>query len=406
MTRPFFSRDRISDFDNFARHADDILSQMKARFREGYAVDFQDAISRFILDSATEFLFGQDVQSLSTGLAYPHRTEDSRHVGPSEAFSRAVSRSQEALVQRLRSGWVWPLFEVFKDNTAAPMEVVNAYLAPILKDAVEKQESRAAGYDDDDKIGEAETLLSHLVKLTTDKTVLRDEILNILVAGRDTTASTLTFVVYFLATHPAALERLRDEIMTKVGPSARPTYDDIRDMKYLRAVINETLRLFPSVPFNVREAIHETTWPSPDPTKKPLYIPAKTSTAYSVFVMHRRSDLWGPDALEFDPDRFLDERVKYLTANPFIFLPFNAGPRICLGQQFAYNEMSFFLIRLLQEFSSINLDPSAQPPESRPPASWAGGSGRKGIEKIWAKMHLTMYSLGGLWVQMGEADTV
>ena len=50
--------------------------------------------------------------------------------------------------------------------------------------------------------------------------------------------------------------------------------------------------------------------------------------------MQRRADLWGPDALEFDPDRFLDCRLrKYLTPNPFIFLPFNAGPRICLGQQ-------------------------------------------------------------------------
>lgn len=50
--------------------------------------------------------------------------------------------------------------------------------------------------------------------------------------------------------------------------------------------------------------------------------------------MHRRTDLWGPDALEFDPDRFLDDRLhKYLIPNPFIFLPFNAGPRICLGQQ-------------------------------------------------------------------------
>ena len=50
--------------------------------------------------------------------------------------------------------------------------------------------------------------------------------------------------------------------------------------------------------------------------------------------MHRRKDLWGPDAEEFDPDRFLDERLhKYLTPNPFIFLPFNGGPRICLGQQ-------------------------------------------------------------------------
>ena len=58
------------------------------------------------------------------------------------------------------------------------------------------------------------------------------------------------------------------------------------------------------------------------------------SIGYSVFFMHRRKDLWGPDAEEFDPDRFLDERVKtYLTPNPFIFLPFNAGPRICLGQQ-------------------------------------------------------------------------
>lgn len=54
--------------------------------------------------------------------------------------------------------------------------------------------------------------------------------------------------------------------------------------------------------------------------------------------------------------------------------------------------MSFFLIRLLQEFSSISLDPDAQPPETRPPVSWRGGVGRKSIEKLWPKMHLTMYA--------------
>lgn len=84
-------------------------------------------------------------------------------------------------------------------------------------------------------------------------------------------------------------------------------------------------------------------------------------------------------AEEFDPDRFIDERLyKYLTPNPFIFLSFNAGPRICLGQQFAYNEMSFFLIRLLQDLESITLDMDAQDPESRPPADWAKCPGRKG----------------------------
>ena len=151
-------------------------------------------------------------------------------------------------------------------------------------------------------------------------------------------------------------------------------------------------------------------------------------TPYSVFHMHRRKDLWGPDgtsksfiqittnlfvvALEFDPDRWLDHRLhKYLTPNPFIFLPFNAGPRICLGQQvcfplqsfvdhnshtfyqFAYNEVSFFLTRFLQNFSSVSLAPDAQPPSSRPPAEWAGAPGRKGIEKIVAKSHLTLYAL-------------
>lgn len=100
-----------------------------------------------------------------------------------------------------------------------------------------------------------------------------------------------------------------------------------------------------------------------------------------------------PVADEFDPDRFLDSRLqKYLTPNPFIFLPFNAGPRICLGQQFAYNEMSFFLVRLLQNFEDIQLDLDSHPPESRVPKEWAGAPGRKGVEKFWPKAHLTLYS--------------
>jgi cytochrome P450 len=91
--------------------------------------------------------------------------------------------------------------------------------------------------------------------------------------------------------------------------------------------------------------------------------------------------------------RFLDDRVhKYLTPNPFIFLPFNAGPRICLGQQFAYNEVSFFLIRLLQKFSGVSLAQDAQPPGSIPPKSWKSAGGRQAIEKVWPMSHLTMYS--------------
>lgn len=77
--------------------------------------------------------------------------------------------------------------------------------------------------------------------------VLKDETLNILLAGRDTTAETLTYAVFALSQNPHMLQRLREEILAHVGSSRPPSYDDIRDMKYLRAVVNETLRLYPAV---------------------------------------------------------------------------------------------------------------------------------------------------------------
>ncbi|KAI5115351.1 hypothetical protein M0805_004636 [Coniferiporia weirii] len=184
-------------------------------------------------------------------------------------------------------------------------------------------------------IEEGETLLDHLVKLTDDPVILKDETLNIMIAGRDTTAATLTFVVYMLALHPEVVQCLRAEILERVGPTRKPTYDDIRKMKYLGAYeCSETLRLYPPVPFDTRKSINATTLANLNPQGKPWYVPLRTGVAYSVFMMHRRTDLWGPDAHNFDPNRLLDKRLhKYLIPNPFIFLPFNAGPRICLGQQ-------------------------------------------------------------------------
>ena len=109
-------------------------------------------------------------------------------------------------------------------------------------------------------------------------------------------------------------------------------------------------------------------------------------------------------ALEFDPDRFLDDRVKtYLVPNPFIFLPFNAGPRICLGQQFAYNEASTIIARIVQAFKSITLDMDSNP-EAKPPVAWATANGRKAIEKVWVKSSITIFAKGGVWVKMEEAD--
>ncbi|KAG8970880.1 hypothetical protein FRC03_000098 [Tulasnella sp. 419] len=398
IARPFFSRDRISDFDIFNRHCDHTILRMKNTFDKGDAIDFQDIAGRFTLDSASEFLFGQSVNSLEMT-----SKESDNHATSSTRFAQAFQSAQEAVASRLRRSPVWPLWEVWGDATKEHMEVVNGYINPILEAALKRKAShteKSVSQNSENADAEGpETFLDHLVSVTDDVVVIRDQILNILIAGRDTTAATLTFAVYLLARHHDVLAQLRQEIMTTVGPTDRPTFEHIKDMKFLRAVINETLRLFPPVPFNLRTCINSTVWENPE-TGIRYHIPANTTALYSVFHMHRRTDLWGEDAIEFSPMRWIDSRKNYQLTNPFIFLPFQAGPRICLGQQFAYNEASFFLIRLLQTFNRIELAPECQP--IRPPDGWRGAPGRKGMETIYPRADLTIYAKGGMWVRMSD----
>ncbi|KAF5341462.1 hypothetical protein D9758_013949 [Tetrapyrgos nigripes] len=401
MTRPFFSKVRISDFDLFERHAEDTLSLISERLASGTPVDFQDAVGRFTLDSATEFLFGKSVNSLSAGLLYPEShplaKDASAHFldHPSTKFATAFSKGQEVIAERSIYGRYWKLVEFWEDNALKHRKSVEEFIRPILDNALDNRKNDVAR-GDVKEVGE-ETFLEHLIELTEDKKVVMDELLNILLAARDTTASLLTFSVYVLSQRPDIYSRLKAEVNEKVG-NRRPTYEDTRDMKYLRAFLNEVLRLYPAVPFDVRMSRVSTTLPNKNGL--PFCVSKDTLVIYSVFLMHRREDLWGPDALEFDPSRFLDERLhKYLTPSPFIFLPFNAGPRICLGQQFAYNEASYFMIKLLQKFTDFTLALDIQP--SQPPKEWIPEPGTtKGRDKVMMKTHLTMSVKDGLWVRM------
>jgi len=126
---------------------------------------------------------------------------------------------------------------------------------------------------------------------------------------------------------------------------------------------------------------------------------------YCSLLVQRSKDLWGPDADEFDPERWLDlERIKKVIANPFMFIPFHAGPRICLGQNFALNEASFFLIRFLQRFESFELARDAQPTGSTPPLSWRNAKGRQAVEQCWPSTSFTSFVKGGLWMHF-KVDT-
>ncbi|KAL1747386.1 cytochrome P450 [Schizophyllum fasciatum] len=413
MTRPFFNKEKIAHFDNFDRHADDIIRQAKKRLTEGHPIDFQDMVSRFTLDSATEFLFGHDVNSAGAGLPYPPGTaladspEFLNH--PSNRFVHAFAEGQDMTAMRSRAGAAWRMLEFWKDQVKPCRDVVNDFVREILADpARPKEDIEAKEGAPETKVREDDSLLDHLLKFTQDRNILTDEIVNLLVAGRDTTAGTLTYGIYKLAEHPDIAEKLRAEILEKVGPTRRPTYDDIRDMKYLRAFLNGALRHKTCDAPIYRTANKDTLLPYKSATKRPIFVAKGTRCLYSVFLMHRRTDLWGPDGEslsgKFDPDRFIDERLhKYLTHNPYIFVPFNAGPRICLGQQFAYNEMSFFLIRLLQNFSGFTLAHEAQPQGSIARFHTTESPESELESRVFAA-HLTMYLKDGLWVRMTEAS--
>ena len=102
----------------------------------------------------------------------------------------------------------------------------------------------------------------------------------------------------------------------------------------MRAVINETLRLFPPVPHNIRETRDKpVVFPKSDATfdfgdNTPIYMPANTPIMFIRFLTHRNQALWGPDAEAFDPDRWLDDRLARFVENPMMYTPFNAGPRV------------------------------------------------------------------------------
>ncbi|KAF8331895.1 cytochrome P450 monooxygenase CYP63 [Cantharellus anzutake] len=399
MTRPFFARERIRDFNIFDHYSEKAIKHFRARAEINQSIDVQDIFGRFTLDAAGEFLFGtNNLNTLDLPLPIPGQSvigpKGVQVEGDYGGFVHAFESAQIIITKRLAYRSMWPAREFLTDQTMEHKVVVDRWMAPMLQAAIGRKKARGS-----QKCGDNEgDLIDHLMDSTSNMKLICDELLNILLAARDTTASLLTFTIYMLCMHPEVTTKLRTEVLKHV-PNGPPSFEDIRHMKYLRAVLNETLRLFPPVPFNYRATKSPCLVPGDASTHgKPLYIPGgDTGMIFLPLVIQRRKDLWGDDAEEFDPERWIDEeRVKRMVADPFKFVPFNAGPRICLGQNYAYNEASFMMVRILQVFSDFTLRQEDAPAGACPPMSWKGAAGRKGIEKIWPQNASTLYSKGGV----------
>ncbi len=166
---------------------------------------------------------------------------------------------------------------------------------------------------------------------------LRDNLLTFIVAGHETTALTLAWALYLCAFDQGVQTRARDEA-TAVLNGRTATADDLDALPYIRQIIDETLRLYPPA------AVLSRTAQAPD-TLCGREIQTRDTVMLPIYALHRNHLLWNnPDA--FDPDRF----AKPNKIDPFAYLPFGAGPRVCIGSGFAIQEAVIILATLLSRF--------------------------------------------------------
>jgi len=185
----------------------------------------------------------------------------------------------------------------------------------------------------------------------TDKQV-RDEAMTIFLAGHETTANATAWMWYLLAKNPDVFQKLRDEVSVLNGNT--PTLDDLQRLPYTLQIFKEAMRLYPPAYIMVRTALENCSFDG-------YMIEKNAAVMISPYLLHRKSEYF-PDPEKFDPDRFSPERERLLPRNAY--LPFGAGPRVCIGNQFALIEGHLMTATIAQKFSFELLDKT--PVETEP----------------------------------------
>lgn len=354
MLRPQFAREQVAHVKSLEPHIQTFAKHV--RYAKGGVIDLQELFFRLTVDASTEFLFGESVYSL--------REEKIGEVPPSDmdgraGFAEAFNTSQAYLSTRsyLQMFYFFVNGKAFKQSCRDVHKFASFYVDKALNATPEEIEAKSKdGY----------IFLYELAKQTRDRKILQDQLLNILVAGRDTTAGLLSFTFYELARNPEIFAKLKKEIYDNFGSGddvnfEEITFESLKKCEYLKFVLNEILRLYPSVPINFRVSTKTTTLPrgGGKDKSKPIYVGKGTTIAYSVYATHRDPQYYGKDADEFRPERWADiKRIGWA------YVPFNGGPRICLGQQFALTEASYVTARLIQLFPNlVSEDSSPYPPK-------------------------------------------
>ncbi|CZT01995.1 hypothetical protein WAI453_007808 [Rhynchosporium graminicola] len=387
LIRPQFSRGQISDLGVEERHFQEFVKAVELEGttegpdgEEGWTkeLDLQPLLFNLTLDAATEFLLGKSAAS-QTGFLQRRKQEleygsgrqtERRDEGAdAQAFGEAFDVGNAGLAKRSKFQPYphWYIPEGWNNAIKTCNQYVDTIVTEHLRARQEKIDEKKVLMSDFGSINGDQkgtyVFLEALANSTQDPIELRSQIMHLLLAGRDTTASLIGWLLFLLVRDTSRFQLLREEILSKFGsysscnPESDITFTKIKACKYLQNCIHETLRLETVVPHNFRVANKDTYLPrgGGDEGRGRVFVPRGGMVFYSAFVLHRREDLWGSDVDKFVPERWEGRKFGWE------YIPFSGGPRICVGQQYAIIEASYIMIRLLQKYNKIeNMDPQLE----------------------------------------------
>ncbi|AET02145.2 putative abieta-7,13-dien-18-ol hydroxylase [Medicago truncatula] len=333
-----FSTKMLRDFSTsiFRKNAAKVANIVSEAATSNFKLEIQDLLMKSTLDSIFQVAFGTELNSMCGS------SEEGKN------FANAFDTASALTLYRYVDVF-WKIKKFLNIGSEAALrkntEVLNEFVIKLINTRIQQMNSKG------DSIRKSGDILSRFLQVKEyDTTYLRDIILNFVIAGKDTTAATLSWFMYMLCKYPAVQEKAAEEVReatnTKTVSSCTEfvscvTDEALEKMNYLHATLTETLRLYPAVPVDAKICFADDTLPDGYSVKKGDMV------SYQPYAMGRMKFIWGDDAEEFRPARWLDENGNFQAENPFKFTAFQAGPRICLGKEFAYRQMKIFSAVLL-----------------------------------------------------------
>lgn len=301
----------------------------------GTVLDLQDILQRFAFDNVCKIAFGYDPAYLLPSLP---------HTQFAVAFEDAARLSSQRFNDPLPIFWkIKRFFDMGSEGQLKiAAKLVREYAKDIIKEKKQELEKRSS-------INSVDILSRFLSSGVSDENLVADVVVSFILAGRDTTSAALTWFFWLLSSHPETEKNILMEIKEK---SEAPVYEEVKDMIYTHASLCESMRLYPPVPVDTKEAVADDVLPEGTVVKKGDRI------AYHPYAMGRIEEVWGSDWKEFRPERWLQEEEvggnwKFMARDTYTYPVFQAGPRICLGKEMAFLQMKAVVAGVMRRFKVV-----------------------------------------------------